>query len=490
MASAVALVLFLTGPALAQVTPPPPATGAEGAAGPQDGQKEKKEKPKKEKKAKKDKEDHLAWVWIPHPSIRYGKNLRVDFRGRWTHETLRSDPGEGDQSAIDIARKRLGVEGEVLKAVAFQVERELVEFDPWRDVWVDYQQFTFARAQFGKFKLPFSVDENTSSANLDFTFRSMAANQLAPGRDKGWMFHGQVLNHAIGYEIGLFQHDGRNARTLNPARVSGDTESWRVTSKPFRNVKSKWTDIQFGYATNSDLLQASRASGPDRPRSGVLSHFTVNGVRRRSGFEFRARPGPFSAKAEYIRVTEERRGESVEDSDLSPLVAIGWYVSGTWAVTGETKSNGLEEPIRPFLQGGIGAVEAAVRIERLEFGSEAGFANPSEPGSTSHRADVVLGNSVRALTFGVNWYPNRWFRFSSARSKERSTIESGTAARPASILEPRRPPPDRVLDRRDEHAAVPGGRRYLLLRQRLLLVALVCAVLRRPTDRVRNVWRR
>jgi phosphate-selective porin len=422
MASAVALVLLLTGPALAQGTPPPPATGAEGAPGPQDGQKEKTEKPKKEKKAKKNKEDHLAWVWIPHPSIRYGKDLRVDFRGRWTHETLRSDPGEGDQSAIDIARKRLGVEGEVLKAVAFQVERELVEFDPWRDVWVDYQQFTFARAQFGKFKLPFSVDENTSSANLDFTFRSMAANQLAPGRDKGWMFHGQVLNHAFGYEIGLFQHDGRNARTLNPARVSGGTtRSWRVTSQPFRNVKSKWTDIQFGYAaTNSDLLEGF-SSIRGQTALGLEfynSHFTVNGVRRRSGFEFRARPGPFSAKAEYIRVTEERRGESVEDSDLSPLVAIGWYVSGTWAVTGETKSNGLEEPIRPFLQGGIGAVEAAVRIERLKFGSEASVANPLEPGSTSHRADVVLGNSERALTFGVNWYPNRWFKIQFNAIKE------------------------------------------------------------------------
>jgi phosphate-selective porin len=416
MASAVALVLFLTGPALAQVTPPPAATGAETTLETQDGQKAKKPK------AKKDKKDHLEWVWIPHPSIRYGKDLRVDFRGRWTHETLRSDPGEGDQSAIDIARKRLGVEGEVLKAVAFQVERELVEVDPWRDVWVDYQQFTFARAQFGKFKLPFSLDENTSSANLDFTFRSMAANQLAPGRDKGWMFHGQVLNHALGYEIGLFQHDGRNARTLNPARVSGgSTRSWRVTSQPFRNVKSKWTDIQFGYAaTNSDLLEGF-SSIKGQTALGLEfynSHFTVNGVRRRSGFEFRARPGPFSAKAEYIRVTEERRGESVEDSDLSPLVAIGWYVSGTWAVTGETKSNGLEEPIRPFLQGGIGAVEVATRIEDLKFGSEASFANPLEPGSTSHRADVVLGNSERALTFGVNWYPNRWFKIQFNAIKE------------------------------------------------------------------------
>src|SRR5215831_9086742 len=146
VASAVALFLLIGGPstALAQVTAP--TATAEGTPEAQGGKKEKKEKKAKNKKNKKDKEDHLTWVWVPHPGIRYGKDLRVDFRGRWTHETLRSDPGEGDQSAIDIARKRVSVEGEVMKAVAFQVERELVEVDPWRDVWVDYQQVTYARA--------------------------------------------------------------------------------------------------------------------------------------------------------------------------------------------------------------------------------------------------------------------------------------------------------------------------------------------------------
>ena len=29
---------------------------------------------------------------------------------------------------------------------------------------------------------------------------------------------------------------------------------------------------------------------------------------------------------------------------------------------------------------------------------------------TSPRADVILGNSDRVLTFGVNWYFNRWIK--------------------------------------------------------------------------------
>ena len=101
------------------------------------------------------------------------------------------------------------------------------------------------------------------------------------------------------------------------------------------------------------------------------------------------RPGPASIKAEWMRVETERRGQSVEDTDLSPLIGEGWYVSGTYAITGEKKSN-VDRPKKPLLPGwGYGAIEVAARIESLEFRSGAS----GEPGSTSPRADVILGNA-------------------------------------------------------------------------------------------------
>jgi phosphate-selective porin len=48
----------------------------------------------------------------------------------------------------------------------------------------------------------------------------------------------------------------------------------------------------------------------------------------------------------------------------------------------------------------------AARIEKLTFRSGAS----GEPGSTSPRADVILGNGDQVTTFGVNWYVNRWFK--------------------------------------------------------------------------------
>jgi phosphate-selective porin OprO and OprP len=96
----------------------------------------------------------------------------------------------------------------------------------------------------------------------------------------------------------------------------------------------------------------------------------------------------------------------VENTDLSPFVSSGWYVSGTWAVTGEKKADGLDAPRRPLFQGGIGAVELAVRVERIQFGS--GAVDPLA--SNAPRADVILGNGDDAYTLGLNWYVNRWIK--------------------------------------------------------------------------------
>jgi phosphate-selective porin OprO/OprP len=141
----------------------------------------------------------------------------------------------------------------------------------------------------------------------------------------------------------------------------------------------------------------------------------VNGARRRLGAELRWRPGPFSVEAEYMRVDTERLGQSVDDGDLSPLVATGWYVSGTWALTGERKSRGLDEPRRPLFRGGFGALELALRTESLAFRSGTG----DEPPSSSPRAEVIRGNQDRADTAGLNWYLNRWIKVQGNVVRER-----------------------------------------------------------------------
>jgi phosphate-selective porin OprO and OprP len=362
----------------------------------------------------------VRFVWKEHPSLRVGKALRVDFRARVQADTRRSDaPIEEGDSSFDIARRRIGVEGEIGRFADFQVERELNDDDPWRDVYLNVRQFTAIQVQGGKFKLPFSLDETTSATNLDFVYRSRIATQLAPGRDRGVMVHGRLFKRTFEYEAGVFEHDGNNARTAAGDRVFGDrTVAVRLVAEPFRPTKGALEDFHVGVAfTTSDVPEGVTGlrGRTAFDQSFFPSRVYVSGTRRRTGIEFRVRPGPASIKAEYVRATDERRGMSVEDTDLSRFLAKGWYVSGSYAITGDPKSKGLDEPRRPLFQGGVGAIEVAARVEQLEFGSDGGVGTPS----TSPRSDNIQGNRDRASTVGLNWYLNRWVKLQFNVIRER-----------------------------------------------------------------------
>ena len=106
-----------------------------------------------------------------------------------------------------------------------------------------------------------------------------------------------------------------------------------------------------------------------------------------------------------MRAQEQRQSQGLGDTDLSDVRTTGWYVSGTWLLTGEEKE-GFNNPRRPLFAGGAGAIEVAARYETLVFESVdkigPAFANP--------RAEHILSNRDDVLTLGVNWFLNRWVR--------------------------------------------------------------------------------
>jgi phosphate-selective porin OprO/OprP len=376
------------------------------------GDKKKKDKDK-DQASKKAKPEYPFFRLDDHPSVHLGKGTHIDFRGRFAADLADSDAPSDDPaetSTIDLGKKRLGVSGEIANAVEFQIEAELTGTDPWRDVYGEFKSYDVARVRGGRFKIPFSLDENTGASRLDFMFRSLAATHIAPGRDDGVMVHGRVWEKVIGYEAGIFAHDGKNARTNNPEKVyAGQTQAVRVTIEPLRNAKDAIGDLSFGVAmTRSDDIPEGisglRGQTVLSQNFFTGSDYLVKGQRRRVGMEMQFRPGPASIKAEWMRVETDRQGQSVEDTDLSPIVGEGWYVSGTVAITGEKKSN-VDRPKKPLFRGGFGAIELAARVENLTFKSGGG-----EPASSSPRADTIVGNGDQVTTLGVNWYINRFFK--------------------------------------------------------------------------------
>jgi len=111
-----------------------------------------------------------------HPSLRLSEGVQLELLAR-----VQID-GRHDQ--LDIARKRIGTRGRVGRVLAFELEAEVEADSPWRDAYVEYRQWRALRVRGGRFKLPFSLEQTTSSANLDFIDRSAAADRLSLGRSR------------------------------------------------------------------------------------------------------------------------------------------------------------------------------------------------------------------------------------------------------------------------------------------------------------------
>lgn len=360
--------------------------------------------------------------WDNRPSLRYGDLLRIDLRARLSGEMRDSGTplGANDTSRFDIARRRVGVSGTIGTVADFQLERELTGAQGWRDVYVDYRGLDRVDIQAGLFKLPFGLDENTSSTNIDFVYRSRAAT-LSPGRDPGVMAHGRAGR--LRYEAGVFTRDGDNGRDFYTPRVAGWTPAGRLVLQPFRSSTSVFEDLQGGIAftasdTPSGLADLRGPTALGRPF--LREEFGIQGTRRRIGVEMRWRPGPFSVQSEFVRLTSERRTQSIEHADLPPLAAHAWYVHGTWVATGEEKARGADEPVRSLFDGGFGSLEFGARLEAAGFSS-----GGDSPPTTGPRAETILLHRDRAVTLGVNWSPNRWIRIQANLVRDTMSVPNG-----------------------------------------------------------------
>jgi len=431
-----AAALWLVAPAAATaahaVLPPAgatsPAVSQEQSQDPPPAEKDKKKKKAPEDTADTDgdsAQDDVRVTWKTGPSLRLGRHGRVDFK-LLVQGDLRSSGQDLEEAGglFDSPRHRAGVKGTLFDVLEFEVQKELGD-GPWRDVYVNVRPIAAVQVQYGKFKIPFSMDQLAARHDLDFLYRTLAAETLAPNRDVGVMLHGSLWKRFVRYEAGFFRGDGENAPSLEypplrpgevPDAPSKRSIAGRLRVRPLSALpKSKLFDtLEFGVsAMRSEVPEGTNhLQGETLFETKIFKRqYYVNGPRDRWSYEASWTPGPLSLRAEYIKVNEARQGvgtgdESGLDGDLASLPSSGWYLSGTWALTGEKKESGIDQPRRPFLQGGYGGIELAARYEKIQFGG----GDASQPPSISPRADFTIRNADEIITLGVNWYVNRFVK--------------------------------------------------------------------------------
>ena len=340
--------------------------------------------------------------WNPRPSLRIGDVARIDFRLKLQFDFRTFSPDQStDDGTFQLHRRRAAIEGTLFKRVDFQIERELREGGPWRDVYANARIGNALEIQGGKFKMPFGLEETTGTMDLDFIYRTVGTNALTPARDIGGMAHGR-LGRTLEYEAGAFRHDGEDPISEESFVLPGEPQPQAGRAIAGRVVATPWgrgggSRPRLGLAITSSTVPDGLNSFAGRSVFGskFFPRVYVRGRRLRMGAQAEWNPGPFGLRSELIEVREDRTGQGLGDVDLSALIGRAWYASGTWIVTGEKKANGNN-----------GRIEVGARFERTAFGSAAhdgpAFRNP--------RAANVLGNTERVWTTGASWRINRWFK--------------------------------------------------------------------------------
>jgi phosphate-selective porin OprO/OprP len=345
------------------------------------------------------------------PSIVFGKDVYVSLRSRFVFDWRGFDPDlNEDTYKLNVAR--VGVKGELTKHFDYEIEREFDGngWQDWKDVFINWDTFDPFSVRAGRFKIPFGFEQNLGRTEIDFIYRARISTHLTPARDKGVTAHGRFFGRGLTYEVGVFNTDGDIGKLQEPqfdpnaADELGPTFAARVTAAVFRPLvgeDAELRSLRVGAAyTNGNLPEGLNSLRGETPYGyDFFPPVYVKGRRQRLGLELDWTPGPFGLRAEWIQTREDRLGQGLGNVDLSDFLGTGWYVYGTWIVTGQDKDDDISMR-RSLLHGGPGAIELAARYEELAFGSASkdgtAFRNP--------RADHLLENRDRVWTAGVNWY--------------------------------------------------------------------------------------
>lgn len=193
-----------------------------------------------------------------------------------------------------IRRARVTLAGEILKNILYKIQVDAVKSPLLLDAQVEFKIIPQAILKVGQFKVPFSLENLTSSSDLDTINRSQAEEKLCPGRDIGSQGRdiGAVLTGKftmVEYTLGIFNGSGINKTDNNDMK---DVAA-RVILSPLDAL-----------SCGASFYKGKYSSSLDAPP-----------VRRdRVGLELYLHKGDLSLKGEYIFAKDDVISKS------------GWYL--------------------------------------------------------------------------------------------------------------------------------------------------------------------
>jgi len=314
-------------------------------------------------------------------------DFRLTFGGRIHFHGIfpTSGPSKNTDDLI-IRRIRTVLQGRLARHYEFKIEYDFGRGkQALTDGYLNLAHIEEAQVRMGKFKVPFSVEELTSSNSIRFVERSIVSRAFAPSRKIGVAIHGKA--GAFGYQAGVF--DGsETGNFIYAGRATFDAGSGVTLGANAFHEHNRGADL------NDTSYSTELATKFFRYAAGTVS----DGSRTSYGFDISYWGTPLGLVAEYIA----SRQDASLGSDNRKLTNDGWLLQGSYVLTGENATAGGVTPKKNFdpANGGWGALELAARYAVLDADSSA-FPTFATPAST---------DKATVQTAGLNWYLNRNFR--------------------------------------------------------------------------------
>jgi phosphate-selective porin OprO/OprP len=339
-------------------------------------------------------------------------NNTAQFTGRLHMDYRQYSPDYGSgqttdsyQNTAEARRARFGVRGQFAKDFKYQLLANFGASDGFSstsstadEMWVNYAANPEMQFQFGLFKMPFSLEQLTSSNNLDFMERSLIGqndSELIPAKETGFMLHG-IPKPGLTYAIALSR-----GKSNKSAEFDGFDYIGRLTTNIAELTGSKAYTAHLGaaYSTGEIKSGVTPASGrtESRMQSGWFTGSALSGatVRTRQGLEAAFAYNGLKLQSEYFNFKYDPTTGSNQEIK-------GYYVQAVYNLTGESHSYkdgafGWIKPNNPVDKGGRGAWQVGVRMSEFDASD----------------VSVAAGkaNRATAMTYGITWFCTDNLRF-------------------------------------------------------------------------------
>jgi phosphate-selective porin OprO and OprP len=260
-------------------------------------------------------------------------------------------------------------------------------YDFQANSWVDNYVALETRAgrfRLGQFKTPVGwEDGNIATGDVTFLERTLPEQAVYEGRRVGLEWFYQGIPHWL-IQTAFFTRQDLNHD------AAGETFAGRVVYNP---VAEDGEVVHLGLSASRELRDDRTGRVRARPEVNLtpvrlVDTGTLTGVDRldRQGVEAAWIHGPLMLQGEYLAMQAIR-------PQTSDFHSHGYYVTGTWLLTGESRGYkaGAITGAKPAHN--WGALELALRYATLDLDDGA-----------------VMGGREHDFTVGLNWYINTHFK--------------------------------------------------------------------------------